>query len=398
MSVGASCGWPPARTPTRSSATSPSAGGRPSRKPGRHDRAPDRHIRGPQRRAGRPAAARRLVDAVMPIIVGVADPVSRETYLQHLRRGVRASRSASSTRRSRTHRRAAGTAVSDHGGARLSLDAVVPPRTCRSPEQSCAPSAPPRPSCCGCCCSCRTSSSGSSTSSGPTCCRARSRASCIARSCFMRAPDDRGDPRPWDRDRLLARLDEETRALALAVYARSGPDPRDLRLPESNTKWRTCCSTWRPTESKSATSTTSPSRPTPSVVMTRPDGAAAQPATPDQRRTAVARSPARAGPPLSSRSRPAPEAHAHRRPPAARSPPPPEVPRHGRSPRSAARRSGPDASPARQGRSRGGQARVGLRPARAAAVVVERGRRRRRRRRRGPRPRRPIAARRRRSR
>ncbi len=45
---------------------------------------------------------------------------------------------------------------------------------------------------------------------------------------MMRAPDDRGISGPWDRDALLAGLDEETRALALAVYARPGPDPADL--------------------------------------------------------------------------------------------------------------------------------------------------------------------------
>ena len=45
---------------------------------------------------------------------------------------------------------------------------------------------------------------------------------------LMRAPDDHGVHPPFDRERLLGSLDDETRALALALYAQSGPDPRDL--------------------------------------------------------------------------------------------------------------------------------------------------------------------------
>jgi hypothetical protein len=57
--------------------------------------------------------------------------------------------------------------------------------------------------------------------------------STLARELFraivlMRAPDERGIDGQWDRDRLLAGLDEETAALARAVYARAGPDPAGL--------------------------------------------------------------------------------------------------------------------------------------------------------------------------
>jgi DNA primase len=45
---------------------------------------------------------------------------------------------------------------------------------------------------------------------------------------LMRAPDERGIPGQWDRDALLAGLDEETHALARAIYAQSGPEPGDL--------------------------------------------------------------------------------------------------------------------------------------------------------------------------
>ena len=45
---------------------------------------------------------------------------------------------------------------------------------------------------------------------------------------LMRAPDDAGVPGPFERGRLLEGLDEETRALAIALYARGGPDPAEL--------------------------------------------------------------------------------------------------------------------------------------------------------------------------
>jgi hypothetical protein len=45
---------------------------------------------------------------------------------------------------------------------------------------------------------------------------------------LMRAPDDAGVPGPFERGRLLEGLDEETRALAIALYARGGPDPAAL--------------------------------------------------------------------------------------------------------------------------------------------------------------------------
>jgi DNA primase len=45
---------------------------------------------------------------------------------------------------------------------------------------------------------------------------------------LMRAPNDQGVHPPFDREQLLKSLDDETRALALALYAQTGPDPRDL--------------------------------------------------------------------------------------------------------------------------------------------------------------------------
>lgn len=57
--------------------------------------------------------------------------------------------------------------------------------------------------------------------------------STIARELYraivlMRAPDDHGVPGRFDRGRLLESLDDETRALALAIYAKDGPDPATL--------------------------------------------------------------------------------------------------------------------------------------------------------------------------
>jgi len=57
--------------------------------------------------------------------------------------------------------------------------------------------------------------------------------STIARELYraivlMRAPDEHGVPGRFDRGRLLESLDDETRALALAIYAKEGPDPASL--------------------------------------------------------------------------------------------------------------------------------------------------------------------------
>ncbi len=45
---------------------------------------------------------------------------------------------------------------------------------------------------------------------------------------LMRGPDEQGLPGRFDRGRLLESLDDETRALALAIYAKEGPDPASL--------------------------------------------------------------------------------------------------------------------------------------------------------------------------
>jgi DNA primase len=57
--------------------------------------------------------------------------------------------------------------------------------------------------------------------------------STIARELFraivlQRAPNDQGVHPPFDRDALLSGLDDETAGLARALYAKAGPDPRDL--------------------------------------------------------------------------------------------------------------------------------------------------------------------------
>jgi DNA primase len=57
--------------------------------------------------------------------------------------------------------------------------------------------------------------------------------SALARELFRavvlaRAPSDAGVHPAWDRDAFLAGLDEETYALAMALYARRGPDPSAL--------------------------------------------------------------------------------------------------------------------------------------------------------------------------
>jgi DNA primase len=172
-----------------------------------------------------PGGRKSVVDAVMPIIVGVANPVTRETYLQHLARRTGVGENTLHAALN-TYRRDTG-GSNGHAGARLSLEAV----RAASDEVS-------------------TDVLGLVTSTeiellrllllvpdqqlrvvdelGPD-----QLPSTIARELYraivmQRSPDDRGIPGRWDRDALLAGLDEETNALARAIYARPGPDKSDL--------------------------------------------------------------------------------------------------------------------------------------------------------------------------
>jgi DNA primase len=173
-----------------------------------------------------PGGRKSVVDAIMPIVLGVANPVSRETYLQHLARrtGIdeRVLHDALAT-----YRRGPG-ATGDHGGARLTLDAVRAASDQVSPEEVLRAVSPTEAELLRLLLLVPDQQVRVVDELGPDLLP-----STIARELYraivlMRAPDERGINGAWDRDRLLAGLDEETRALAIAIYARSGPDPASL--------------------------------------------------------------------------------------------------------------------------------------------------------------------------
>ena len=174
-----------------------------------------------------PGGRKAVVDAVMPIIVEVADPVSREAYLQHLSR-----RTGLDERvlheAMRTYRRSPGSGSSDHGGARLTLDAVRAASDSPPPSEVLAAIGPTEAELLRLLLLVPDQQLRVVDRMGPDLLP-----STLARELFraivlMRAPDEHGVPGPFDRARLDASLDEETRALAQAVHARPGPDPAGL--------------------------------------------------------------------------------------------------------------------------------------------------------------------------
>ena len=140
----------------------------------------------------------------------------------------RASTSVSSTRRCGTTAGPPARAEGDHGGARLTLDAVRAASDSVSPEVVLRAVSPTEAELLRLLLLVPDQQLRVVDELGPDLLP-----STIARELYraivlMRAPDDHGVAGSWDRDKLLARLDEETRALALAIYARPGPDPADL--------------------------------------------------------------------------------------------------------------------------------------------------------------------------
>jgi DNA primase len=173
-----------------------------------------------------PGGRKTVVDAVMPIIASVSNPVSKETYLRHLARRTSVDENVLHEAVS-TYRRPTN-AGSDHGGARLTLDAVRAASDSVSPDEVLRAVSPTEAELLRLLLLVPDQQRRVVDELGPDLLP-----STVARELYraivlMRAPDDRGIPGPWDRDRLLASLDEETRALAIAIYARSGPDPGDL--------------------------------------------------------------------------------------------------------------------------------------------------------------------------
>ena len=98
--------------------------------------------------------------------------------------------------------------------------------------------------------------------------------STVARELFraivlQRESNDQGIHPPFDAAALLAGLDDETAALARALYAKPGPDPRDSRRrASSTTRSRGCCSISRTIGCASAATTTRPPRARPTGPVT----------------------------------------------------------------------------------------------------------------------------------
>ncbi len=174
-----------------------------------------------------PGGRKAVVDAVMPILAGVADPVSREAYLQHLARrtGIEERVLHEAVR---THRRAPGASGSDHGGARLSLESVRAASDSVTPELVVRAISPTEAELLRLLLLMPDQQLRVTEALGPDLLPSTLARELYRAIALQRAPDDHGVAGGWDRDRLLAGLDEETRALAQAIYARPGPDPAAL--------------------------------------------------------------------------------------------------------------------------------------------------------------------------
>ncbi len=197
-----------------------------------------------------PEGRDRLVAAVLPTLRKVGNPTVRDTYLQLLARRstvdertllealhatprTEVGRAVGPGRSDGSASRGAGDGV-DHGGVRLTLEAVRAAQEQVSPEEVVravtpveaellrlmllVPDQQPRVAV-------ALADSGLELPST------------VARELYRAILTVRGldgeegvhaDPVPFDRGRLLDAIDPETRALAIALYARSGPDPAQL--------------------------------------------------------------------------------------------------------------------------------------------------------------------------
>jgi DNA primase len=174
-----------------------------------------------------PGGRKAVVDAVLPIIAGVMDPVSRDGYLQHLAR-----RTGIDERvvheAVQAQRRSATGQTSDHGGARLTLEAVRAASDSVPPDQVLRAISPTEAELLRLLLLVPDQQPRVVDSLGPDLLPSTLARELYRAIVLMRAPDDRGVRGRWDRDVLLASLDEETQALARAIFARPGPDPASL--------------------------------------------------------------------------------------------------------------------------------------------------------------------------
>lgn len=174
---------------------------------------------------------RRLVEAVLPVLRRVADPTVRDGALLHLAR--RAATDVDVLRealRSRSTPGRPGIEV-EHGGARLTLEAVRAASEELHPREIVRAVSPSEVELLRLLLLVPELQLRAGEELGPD-----QLPSTLARELFraivrMRAPDEAGVPGGFDLEALRAGLEPEVRALATAVLALDGPDPR-LLAPE----------------------------------------------------------------------------------------------------------------------------------------------------------------------
>ncbi len=182
-----------------------------------------------------PEGRSRLVAAVVPTLRQVADPTVRDGYVRLLAqraavddRVVVEAMAAAARRPAGSRVGSGGDATQAHAGARLTLDAVRAAGEGIAPDEVLRAIAPVEAELLRLLLLVPDQQPRVADELAPD-----QLPSALARELFRaivraREPSDAGVVPPWDRDAFLAGLDEETYALALALYARRGPDPGAL--------------------------------------------------------------------------------------------------------------------------------------------------------------------------
>jgi DNA primase len=182
-----------------------------------------------------PEGRKRLVDGVLPTLRRVADPVVRDSYVQVLARRAgldertlieAMQRPVPATPAWRTVAASGGEA--EHAGTKLTLEAVRSARERMSPDEVVRAVSPVEAELLRMLLLVPALQVEVVEALAPD-----QLPSTLARQLYraivlQREPDDQGIRPPFELQRLLDGLDEETSALAVAVMYREGPDPRPL--------------------------------------------------------------------------------------------------------------------------------------------------------------------------
>jgi DNA primase len=183
-----------------------------------------------------PEGRRRLMDGVLPTLRRVGDPIVRDSYVQILARRAgleeRTVLEALHARPNPVPVRPGGTTgpagEGEHGGVRLTLEAVRAAREQVSPEEVVRSVSPVEAELLRLILLVPDLQLKVADELAPDQLPSTTARELYRAVVLMRAPNDAGVPGPFERGALLEGLDEETRALAIALYARGGPDPAAL--------------------------------------------------------------------------------------------------------------------------------------------------------------------------